>query len=84
MTLLPWPEKLTNTREMDAIHFESLAYLYEFRRAEAALQRLRVAEGLLVQCYTYFAHLQKHTEASKLLHDKIHEALDQIGEVPPA
>jgi hypothetical protein len=86
MTLLPWPKEADYTEQtpygpgMNAV----AGWDYEHDRAEAALQRLRVAEGLLVQCYTFFAHLQKHTEATELLQDRLHEALEQIGEVPPA
>jgi hypothetical protein len=39
---------------------------------------LKAAEGVLVQCYTYFSHLQTHSEATQLLHDRIHEELTAI------
>lgn len=55
---------------------------YERARAEAAIARLRVAVALLGKTYSVLGLILNITDREIELHDDIHEALEDIGEIP--
>jgi hypothetical protein len=89
MTLLPWPA-LPPLVEAMPRHFEHEISIYEHARAEAALQRLRIAVGVRHTAQAalkraYHQHLDlgygAFEEQVELL-TEVCQALEQIGEVP--
>jgi hypothetical protein len=91
MTLLPWPALPPLVTGL-SVHLQRELTIYERARADAALQRLRVAVEALTPARAALkrAHHQHldlgygaFEEQVELL-TEVCEALEQIGEVPPA
>ena len=79
MNMLPWPEKPKINSSMNGEEYERYMHIgwheYERARAEAALQRLRVAVEALKNASAGYENYG---------FTGVRKALEQIGEVPPA
>jgi hypothetical protein len=91
MTLLPWPERPKINSSMNGEEYERYMHIgwheYERARAEAALQRLRIAVEALISVsaearagYYDGPGLDRFVEIRGLAE----ETLSQIGAAPPA
>jgi hypothetical protein len=91
MTLLPWPALPPLVTGL-SVHLQRELTIYERARADAALQRLRVAVEALSCLYPALAldlrysHLDPDSDvdAMRSRFETVVQALEQIGEVPPA
>jgi hypothetical protein len=87
MNLLPWPERPNPSSPISGAEYERFMHMgwheYERARAEAALQRLRVAVALLADIGA--EELTPYpNEYGGAWADAAKKVLEEIGEVPPA
>jgi predicted transcriptional regulator len=79
MTLLPWPEPFDPSQQTLASYLGNVAELnYERARAEAALQRLRVAVDALKEIRSVHPLMHNGGNWDKF----VNEVIEKIGEIP--